>query len=601
MANFLIAALSGATRPRVEEWLLLNQATAQEYRFDPFKDGFLLIMSRELKRCLRDRRYWRDGRFLRGTVVSDSGLHIGYGLAGWPIAAAGRRGVTGGEFVAATWSSGKASLWTDSFGTVPLLYTTANDVVAASDSLLLLTDLRQHLGLPVSANTESVIARSRTLAIASQQISTETLVNEVNLCPVGRYLEIGLHDGAPQIHETGSKAYELFGKVNASYPEVVRRASSVIVGQIRAVASIDGAVPMLSLTGGRDSRVVLAAALRAGAAHRLFIESHNRTRANEADYAAALGLARSLGLAINNPQDFDFGLPIEYGATVPAIWSSAHLGVYDRLIPTKPKNGKPRSIPMNGLGAGLAKGAYHWRSVDATLAYNRDQRSDPSPFRNQRADAFAAQFRKGLESLGVPSEHPWASEWHYLGYRNGLHSGAHLAINMTGLRPLTQSTLARYCLHPDNTLFEAKGSESREPTIISDILAVIHVEIAALPYDTPERAITPEHASARLHTLGGPLGEHEIPDVNLRGSPADTVGGPMPAAIRVGERWDFDFEHDRTSILEAASGWIADIPNPTVRRIYDRLLTLSGNQLKKKRPADAGPATAKILTARLLV
>ncbi|MEI7058381.1 hypothetical protein WBG06_21315 [Nocardioides sp. CCNWLW239] len=592
MSNYLVVAMARHLRPRIDDWLRTNKVTRTEYRFVPVETGFILLMGRDVARSVGPRN------FLRGTVVSEDGTAIGYGLPAWSLARTGRTRITGGEYVAATWSLREAEVWTDTFGTVPLLHTAGPGIVAASDSLLVLADLRAHLGLPNSVDLEVVAARSRTLAITSQMISSDTLYSEIERCPVGKRLRIMFGGVLPTSAVVGVDAFHAFSPVGLGYRDVIRRASAVAVGQVRAISSIDGYVPMLSLTGGYDSRAVLAAASRAGVSKSLFIESHRRTDANVADYEAAVGLARSLGLDINHPANFDFGAPDVYGAPLGAVWASSHLGVYDRLVPTRSSNGKPRSIPMNGLGAEMAKGGYGWRSAEQTTAYYGTTRRDSSAYAGARRDAFAHQFRKGLRELGVPDDHPWASEWHYLGHRNGLHSGAHLAISLIGLRPLTQAILARYALHP------RPGSDGPRPTgaaLVQDILSVTDADMTSLPYETPERAISSTYAVERQDALGGPLLDEEIPDVTVWGTPGDAVSGPMSFGLGIANRWGYDFDLGPDQIVDQGRDWVAGISDPATRGIYTELLDLSSKEMQKWRPADAGPGPAKLLTARLLV
>lgn len=592
MSNYLVVAMARHLRPRIDDWLRTNKVMQTEYRFVPVETGFILLVGRDVERSVGSRS------FLRGTVVSEDGTTIGYGLPAWSLARTGRTRITGGEYVAATWSPREAEVWTDTFGAVPLLHTAGPGVVAASDSLLVLADLRAHLGLSNSVDLEAVVARSRTLAITSQMISSDTAFSEISRCPVGKRIRIMFGGVLPTPAVVGPGAYQTFAPVGLGYRDVVRRASAVVVGQMRAISSVDGYVPMLSLTGGYDSRAVLAAASRAGMSKDLFIESHERTDANVADYAAAVELTSSLGLDINHPETFDFGTPDAYDTPLSSVWASSHLGVYDRLVPTRSENGKPRSIPMNGLGAGLAKGAYGWRSANRTITYYGTKRRDSSAYADVRREAFANQFRKGLKELGVPDDHPWASEWHYLGHRNGLHSGAHLAISSIGLRPLTQALLARYSLHPQ------PGSDLDHPAglgIMQDMLSVTDADMTSLPYETPERAISLTHAVERRRAMGGPLLDEEIPDVTVWGTPDDTVSGPMSFGLHIATRWGYDFDLVPDEILDRARGWTEGIPDPATRGIYAELLDLSSKELRKWRPADAGPGPAKLLMARMLV
>lgn len=548
-------------------------------------------MSRDVKRCIQ------GNHFFRGTAVAGNGRRIGYSTSGWPVARSGQHSITGGEYVAAAWSFRSTTIWTDTYRAVPMIYTTGPAVVAISDSLLLLVDLRRHLGLRNTLNNEAIIARTRTLAITSQQISTDTFINEVTWCPVGRHLKITFREDGPELTVNGVSAFDTFSRTAAGYVETVREACGVIAGQMRAVTSFDDAVPMLGLTGGRDSRLLLAGTIRAGGVHRMLVHAHNATPDNSVDFDRAHHIAKVRGLRINNAKDFDFGPTLKYGANTPtAIWATSFLGIYDRLVPNHVNHGRPKSIPITGVGASLAKGAYGWRSTHNLLEHF-GRRPDPSPLAKERHEAFRAQVRKGLDALGVPTDHPRASEWHFLGHRNGLHGGAHLAITMLGLRPLTQSRLSRLVLHSAEDNSPAPGDR-----IITDMLSVMHIEIASLPYETPDRAISLEQASAWRDSLGGALREAEIPDVAVLGRPTDVVLGPLESGLRIAERMGYDLSHDdRDQMVSVAREWVAGISDPTIRALWEKLADLTSDQFKKYAPAHAGPGPAKLLAAGIFV
>ena len=164
-----------------------------------------------------------------------------------------------GVFVHARWSPDTLVVERDPFGLYPVFWTASPDLVLISDSLLLLTRLRRALGVGISADADVVASRSVQNILAYQLASERTPVAGISSLPVGATLRVGSgvdHRPAPTIDRAG--VADLFVPRTDSYATLLRQAAHEVSAAVRSIVGIPGPPATLSLSGGLDSRVLLA-------------------------------------------------------------------------------------------------------------------------------------------------------------------------------------------------------------------------------------------------------------------------------------------------------------------------------------------------------
>lgn len=589
VSNVLIVGFAAPHRGPLLKWLD-KHSTQREWRMLPWsRDREILIASRGLETCLR------DGLFFRGTAVSPETRAIAFGVDGW-LSLPSRlhqdpHGV-GGEFVLATWDEHGLAIRRDVFSCQPLLYTSGNGFVAISDSLLVLADLRRELGEFVTQNAEAILARCQLSSHATQQIGPETYVNEVAFLPAARGLCI---DAARlSVSMDGCVLGDRLVRDEKNYRWAIREAAGFVAGTVAAVAAIDRWSTIVLLSGGYDSRVVLAAALRTGTIGRIAVKSLNDKPEHRVDFERAQALAERFTFALNRPANA--GAPEALGFPPVAIWASTTLGTYDRPVPKSSKRWQPRAVEMTGLGGEILKGNWHWT----------DWRAMIEPFRaaGPVREAFDAQGRKGLAALGVHPEWADASELYYAGYRNGLHgSGGHIATHMLAVQPLQQLRLA--------ALAHTRTDEARDPLeerhrarfrgsydALADLLVLMHPELAAMPYDKPEKALSPGRVAARARELGGGLTDTEVEAVTIFGHPERVPAGPTRLGVSIATSRGFGIPWAADPLLVLCARFAEGIHDRTARSTLYSLLEPAIVRLRQGEPVDGGPARVpKLLSA----
>lgn len=593
MSNYFVAVGDRHARHRIRSWLRSHAVPRSDVYERRVGRRTMFLVAREVHRGMHGRH------FGIGTMVDHERELVSFGVDSWRA-----HGVTGpsadttGEFVSIEWDHRRVRIVRDLLGSVPIVYTHGDGFAAASDSLLLLRELRDSLGAPNTPDHEVALARSRTLAVTGQQMSTRTMLQEVLFCPAGRGLELPVAaDTRPRT--VGRGLPERVARVQDGRTELLRRAAGGLAGVIRALGHDPHVVLRLALSGGLDSRLMLAAARRAGVGERLQVVSWNNSSANAPDYACAEALCGWAGLALNPT----VGGPVaerHFTSSGLSIFATTHLGLYDRVLPISGRLSAPERVNIGGLGAGLMKGGYGHRSVPEMGEYLTRERPDASVHASERQEAVMAQLRRGVADVGGDPDRPGAMEWHYASYRAGLHGGVHVPLAMTSVKPLQQLNLVALGHRPDAGPGPVRYTQASRG--ILDMMVLLDAPLAVLPYASPAPGVTAEQAQSLVTQLGGPLTDAEIPDATVRGRIDQVGGGPHRLGISVAARRGLGVPHD-IDLVALSQPWADAIACERTRDVHQDLGRLTTSEMVRREgrhPADAGPGPAKRLSAVLL-
>ncbi len=586
MVNSLVVVHDRSAGRTLGGWLDAHASPASERRtVELDRRRSLTIVSRDVDRSVR------GGTYFRGTALSPEHRAIAFGVDGWlqlprPL---DEHGVAG-EFLLVAWDRHRVRLRHDAFGSAALMHTAGPGFVAASDSLLVLDDLRRAFGLRSTPHREALLARSVLNSVAAQQLSPGTLIREIEWVPAGQGLEIrlGLRTSA---RVDGEPLAERIVDGDAEPERALRSAAGFVAGATAALAEIPGWWTDLQLSGGYDSRVILAGALRSGAIEGIHVSSSSTVAAQAEDHRIATLLAERFGFPLNEQPAA--GEPLDLGVNPVAIWAASLLGIYDRLMPWTSVRKAPRELTLTGLGAGVLKGGWGWTDLEGMLA---GLEVEPAVLA-----ALRAQLAEGMRAIGADPAWSDASELHYAGYRNGLHGAGHIALHMTGVRLLQQLPLAivGHRRSDDRPPRQDRASAAFDDRVrgITDLLALLHREAALMPFEGAGRSLDAASLDRRLAALGGPLDDAEAAPARLLGSPDDVPAGPAALGDAVAARRGFDIELTPDAILAAAEPGLEAIDDAVVREAYRAQLAHARWKLITKGlpPQHAGYSTPRSL------
>ncbi|MBP2437568.1 hypothetical protein [Microbacterium amylolyticum] len=455
----------------------------------------------------------------------------------------------------------------DVFGCARLLTTEGNGYAALSDSLTVLAELRRAMGDRVTPHEQSLLARVPRTEIVGGQTSPQTIATEISFVPPGHGLRLSRWTCSWRL--TGTPLFDRLSASPDSYTTGIREGAANIGRVMATLMTVPRWRTSLSLSGGYDSRLVLAAASASGVAHKLSIDVTDTGRPELADDVnAAVGVARALGL---NARMHDLS-PQTHKASDRELteWAASLLGVYDGYGPVRGSHVPPRTFPLQGLGAGAIKGAWGWIHRNALV--------DRTGATGEIREAVDSQLRLALRSLGASEDDPRASELFYLGYRNSLHGTAHDArLRMTGVNPLMQWGLARLG-HSQLTPSSFAGSGD----IIIDMAAVLSPEIASHPYDSPARARRFEHLTSRCRELGGTVAQPK--PLEVYGHPDDVVAGPSHFSLNVARSAGFLGALAPEPTLARAKAALDVLPTSGLRAAYLDMLANARWRMEKSGP-----------------
>ncbi|GEL94899.1 hypothetical protein [Cellulomonas composti] len=593
MSNYFTAVVRTDLVTRVEAWLRERGSSPSEEHVERIgPDTTLVVVSAGISDCLA------PGRFFRGTAMSPEHGAIAYGPRGWAaLPDEARRDPHGvaGTFVLVEWDAAQVVVRRDLTGSVGLAWTSGDGITAASDSLLLLVDLRRWLGLPVTQNTEHLLARAFPNNKGAQQPCEETFVQEVSYAAAGRGLRIPLDTLRGE--QDGARLTDRLLDAEVDEVATLRAAAAFVVRTMTALVRAPHVDVRLSFSGGYDSRVLLGGALRGGVLAELPVAVVDRDAGHAPDVVAARGVADRYGLVLGDGTRRSKGDELRPDAL--GTLASTTLGFYDTVFlePVVQRG----AVGLNGIGAGLLKGGWGWRSISELLP-------DAEKFVAERA-ALRAQSAKGVRAAGGEPGWADASELLYAAFRNGIHgAGVSIAVTMTTLRPLDQVALARL----GHARVDGRSPRERreaallygaQPSRMTGLLALMDPELATLPYETPQKALSPGLVAERLAAAGGPLTPSEIDQpVALLGSPSDVPAGPSQLGLGAARHVGFHGPFQGPELLDLARRGAESVEDAQARLVYEGLLRKADQHVVRRgvEPRYAGPSLGKLLALAMI-
>lgn len=523
------------------------------------RDWERLVVSKGIDACMS------DTGFFRGVAVSDADIRFqqapdsedAWGAFVWA------------EHIDAGWRVTR-----DLYGNVPMMVTEDDGLSAASDSMLLLADLRRQLRLPLSVDGQNLRARSILDLTAAQTVGPRTHYQEIRAVAAGHPVRLD-HD---RVVDEPSRLGAL-QPGDADYTETVREAAGQLAGLVRSLTQVPDWCAELALSGGMDSRTVLAAAHATEAP--IAVTSGNATAAHRRDYEVAQSLAAEFG--------FEFGRTSEVlreaneADRLPA-YGSFFAGMYDRVGGARTVPWRANTIYMSGIGPEAGKGMWGWRSWDDLADAVTDADGHATA---QTKAAYRRLGRQALIEADVDPGADDASEYFYLLYRSGIHCGAgQLPAAMTTVTPLQAPLVTR------------AGKIIRSDRLVQDLTLLLSPAMAVAEYDKPGRNLSASEADERLAELGGAVAE--VADVAIVGDPGDVPAGPSGLSLKVALHYGFqgDKLSDVTewfkSDIQYLSGDLAD----HYRKIYKNgvwMLGKAGGHVQS-----AAPSLAKAVGLRVL-
>jgi len=508
-----------------------------------------------------------------------------------------------GSFVLAAWDEEKLLIQNDLFSLFPVVYFSTPNLVVASDSLFVLSKIRKSLGLPCTLNKNVVYSRAWTHGLACAVMSDETMVKGINLLTPGSHISVDLKQldskrfmmlRPSAVKTIQRNVKSLFTHGNLSYEEALIEGVRQLNGSFSAIMQLDGVRVKFGLSGGLDSRLLLALLLKNPKwMNRVEITSSTHPSRSK-DLEIVTELAQKFNFEFNNSnQSFDrkeeTGIsPIRVTNSF-GLWVLASMGLFDMMYLYRSYWPSPVVIEMGGHGAEIIKGTFSETQL-STILYRKPR---------NRYKAISKEIRTALEKLGINSDEESLLQWHHLCFKSTIQNGRFVDRTNLALRPFLNRllySLTRSEINPFRQYIDG------EPTLLHDIIIMLNSELTAHPFENSKYNITKEYIDGRLEKLGQQNDINEMEPYQVHGSVMDILNGPPETFMAMVSDYNFQGQNQKKATLELLEKQWSNIVGTNLGKIFQSAYDLARTRLEDPDfyPSSAGTPAAKILSFSLL-
>lgn len=378
---------------------------------------------------------------------------------------------------------GGLELVADELGTIPTYYAQTPKGPMASNSIRLIALAMKAASVPVRLSLASIASTWFTDNILGfTQVSRETYVEGVFLSLLGQ--RVIFNDGEMRVYSQENDPQE------APKIEEYRYLIDMGLEEIRdnTIAVVNYGAPVVStLTGGRDSRIVLGSILSLGCEKEVLFSTDD---INEADTNISTGLANYFGLAYEKPPENVRSVGMSYEDDL-ELFTLANMGaktlhksaastlVTDEI--SMRLNGHAGELYRAGFTKGLGSRLLNAQPSLEVVKTWLGKKTLFDHFDADLQELIASEWLEIFNALGARCMGE-AIDLHYANFRNRHHMGAP----------------AQYRRNPNKVLFGPAASPTlfklarrlpmpafHSDRLIHDITRAMNFDLAHLPYDKP--------------------------------------------------------------------------------------------------------------------
>ena len=474
-----------------------------------------------------------------------------------------------GAFIHSSWNRKEFTLQHDCFGLYPVLYFQERDVFVASDSLLCLTKIRTILNLENKVEEKVHASRSWKHGLAKCLMSNSTVVKGIEYLPPASSITVR-QIGADQqfrleVKKQIPKMPHVFASKSKSYHEVLEQSFREIVGTILAIQSVQGINIELGLSGGLDSRVLLAA-LRYDSplAANIFIRTNTHSsRSKDLDIVTRMSRKMNFRLNENSQKDLHkANVPRRIKNSNPfGNWALTNLGIFDMMYMYADYWEHPYNIQLGGHGAEIVKGTF------AKMSFFKIAFRYRTPIRYL---LLRRELKRALRSIGVPFRSKNKLQWHHLCYKSAIQNGRSLSQSLLALRPFMNMTMCSY------------GLKNPKNKLLQDLLILLDSELAVFPFDEESKNMSSEYVEARKQQLSPIDVSDASTPYRVYGGVENIQNGLLSSLLEFGKEFQLGSKSTRESLLMNIENVWACIESPYERTLYEDVFTMAHQELSKQ-------------------
>lgn len=485
-----------------------------------------------------------------------------------------------GGFLSIEWSSEMIQIQHDCFGLYPVFFYGNNEICIVSDSLFVISRAMRMLGLDVSLNEKSVLTRAWTHGLACSLMTKETMIRGVMYLPPCSVLMINTEKNVIEMSENNKDVNEIFHQTNEPYLHELMTAKSEILSVVYSLAKHTDLGYKLGLSGGLDSRIILALILEnEKTIENTYINSNTHISRAE-DYEIVKSLSVEFEFQFNNeiPRSDTHAVRVSnpFGNYI-----LFNLGTFDMTYLYGSYWEQPKLIEIGGHGAEIAKGTFSgtklirkipiWKPLNRIKLYNH--------------------LKKSLHSSNIKMGIQNPIQWHHLLYKSAIQNGRYLERTQISLRPLMNRKLASIGLH----------NKKNRKHVLKDLLILLSPELASHPFDNEKKNIERSYIESVINQVDK-IEHKSYVEYDVYGNTKGIKNGLLKSFNSLTDKYTLDYENKKDSLLELMERTWANLGNQDLKHAFRAAYLLAKKRLSDESSylPSAGTPASKIIALGIL-
>lgn len=546
-----------------------------------FNDHFdMLIFGKSPESSLQE----EHSQFFRGMMVDpvNRGVVLGQdGFTLWKVKnkISDYRLFEGG-FVSIEWSGKSIQIQHDCFGLYPIFRYSDDEICIVSDSLFLISRTMKMIGKNVKLNNKANLTRAWTYGLACSIMTKQSIIQNVIYVPPCAMLKITTIGAKVISSEEQLNVKKAFTLEEKPYMENLVKAKEEIISLVNAITKTTNLGYKLGLSGGLDSRIILALLFQiSDGLEKAYINS-NTHASRTLDYQIVKSLCEKFNFEINHkiPSQGRTSIRVQnpYGNFI-----LFNLGVFDMTYLYRSHWDTPSLIEIGGHGAEISKGTFSNIKLTSKMPI----------WRPDKKMALYKHLGESLKPFGIRVNERNSTQWHHLLYKSAIQNGRYLERTQLSLRPLMNRKLASLGLN----------NQEKENTILKDLLILLSPKLAAHPFDESSKNIDQDYISeivneSKKYTV---ISNKET---SVYGDSDRMKNGFLNSFTSMTEKYHLDDVEKKKSLLDLMEDTWANIKDKKVKRTYSKAYEMAKMRLMDEASylPSAGSPASKIIALGIL-
>ena len=437
-----------------------------------------------------------------------------------------------GSYVLARWNRTELSFENDLFSIYRVICYYTDEVAIISDSLVLIIECLKSIGITpkINANVAAIKAWDAS-GFPNAPISQELILEGAHTLQAGAFLKLKWTRNGISSTIVNRNVKQVFEYPGTTYSEALETCANHMYSSIDMIANLFNPVIEFGLSGGLDSRLILALCLKSPEIMKCLKITTNKSPARRDDYSVVEKLSKKYNFRFNQDStEYLKEITIENRVKIEnkfGFWYLASSGTYDSFYLTSHFSRFPCSISMLGVGAEQVKQTSDQSRIHK-MASNQSE---------EIRDNVRSQVSKSLNLMGVNKESDDAMKWHHMTHKAAYHLGFKIAQSSMILRPYVQKSLFAISQLSDNPF---RGKSIKGPTVIHDLIILLNPELACEDYDLEHKNISLEYAKSRISDLGGIISIETAKKPRCYGTIQAVNNGPAESFLHVVSNFTMD-------------------------------------------------------------